>query len=74
MPIITARFAKGRPLEVKRAFVRAVTEAAASTLGVKEEWGSVLIEEYERENWATGGQLHSDKFGQGFGKAGTGSE
>lgn len=71
MPVITARFAKGRPLEAKRAFVKAVTEAAANTLGVKEEWVSVLIEEFERENWATGGQLHSDKFGQGFGRAGT---
>jgi 4-oxalocrotonate tautomerase len=31
----------------------------------------VLIQEYERENWATGGELHAHKFGPGFGKAGT---
>jgi len=34
---------------------------------------TVLIEEYERENWATGGELHADKFGPGFGKTGTGA-
>jgi len=42
----------------------------ASTLDVKPEWIPVLIEEFDRENWATGGQLHSDKFGEGFGKKG----
>jgi 4-oxalocrotonate tautomerase len=35
---------------------------------VKPEWVTVLIEEHERENWATGGELHSDKLGAGFGK------
>jgi 4-oxalocrotonate tautomerase len=73
MPIITARFAKGRSIEAKRAFVQEVTEAAVRTLGVKPEWVSVLIEEFEREDWASGGELHSDKFGPGFGKAGTGA-
>jgi 4-oxalocrotonate tautomerase len=31
----------------------------------------VLIEEFDRENWATGGELHADKFGEGFGGKGT---
>jgi 4-oxalocrotonate tautomerase len=30
----------------------------------------VLIEEYDRENWSTGGKLRADKFGPGYGKAG----
>ncbi len=62
MPVITVRIAKGRPLEVKRRMVEAVTRAAAETLGVKPEWVTVLIEEFDRENWATGGELHIDKF------------
>ena len=72
MPILTIRLAKGRPLETKRALAQAVTKAAADILNVHPEWVTVLFEEYERENWATGGELHADKFGPGFGKAGTG--
>ena len=30
----------------------------------------VIIDEYERENWASSGKLHSVKFGTGFGKEG----
>jgi len=48
--------------------VKAITDAVASSIDVKPEWVTVLIEEYERENWATGGDLHSDKFGPGFGR------
>lgn len=70
MPIITVKLAKGRSEETKRAFAAAVTEAAERLLGVKSEWVNVQFQEFERENWATGGELHSDKFGQGFGKAG----
>lgn len=39
----------------------------ASSLNLKPELISVLIEEFERENWATGGELHSDKYGGGYG-------
>ena len=28
----------------------------------------VLINEIDRENWSTGGELHFDKFGAGYGK------
>jgi 4-oxalocrotonate tautomerase len=72
MPIITIRLAEGRPVETKRALAQAFTKAAAAILDVRPEWVSVLIEEYGRENWATGGELHADKFGPGCGKTGTG--
>jgi 4-oxalocrotonate tautomerase len=72
MPVITIRLGKGRAIEKKRALAAAFTKAAAEILDVRPEWVTVLIEEYERENWATGGELHADKFGPGFGKAGTG--
>ena len=70
MPVITIRIGKGRPIDKKRAVAEAITKAVAETLDVRPEWITVLIEEYDRENWATGGQLHADKFGPGYGKTG----
>jgi 4-oxalocrotonate tautomerase len=71
MPIITVKMAKGRTIEQKQQFVEALTKEAVRILNVKEEWVTVIFDEYERENWASNGQLHSLKFGQGFGKEGT---
>lgn len=70
MPVITIRIGNGRPIEKKRAVAEAATKAVAETLDVRPEWVSILIEEYDRENRATGGHLHSDKYGLGDGKAG----
>ena len=71
MPIITVRLARGRTIDAKRRAAKAITDAAVAELGVRPEWVTVLFEEYDRENWATGGELHSDRFGPGFGSAGT---
>jgi 4-oxalocrotonate tautomerase len=68
MPIVIVKMARGRSIEQKRILVKAITDAIVETLNVEPEWVTVLIEEFERENWATGGQLHIDKFGRGFGK------
>ncbi|MFT9847779.1 tautomerase family protein [Aneurinibacillus sp. REN35] len=70
MPYINIKLAKGRTIEQKQAFVEAITREAARTLHVEEEWVTIVFDEYERENWATGGTLHSLKFGEGFGKTG----
>ncbi|AGK54608.1 tautomerase family protein [Bacillus sp. 1NLA3E] len=70
MPIINVKLAKGRTSEQKQQFVKAVTKEAVRMLNVKEEWVTVIFDEYERENWASNGQLHSIKFGDGFGKQG----
>lgn len=72
MPIISIKLAKGRSVDQKRELAQAVTDAVAEKLDVKREWVTVLFEEYDRQNWATGGELHSDKFGEGFGRQGTG--
>ena len=72
MPIVTIKIAKGRNIETKRKLARAVTDAVVSTLDVKPEWVNVLIEELDRQNWATGGELHADKFGEGCGMQGVG--
>ncbi|PAQ14192.1 4-oxalocrotonate tautomerase [Bacillaceae bacterium SAOS 7] len=63
MPIITVQLAKGRTIEQKQSFVEVVTKEAARKLNVKEEWVTVIFEEYDRENWASDGQLHAIKFG-----------
>jgi len=68
MPIVTVKIAKGRSLEDKRKLVNAISDSVISTLDVKPEWVSVLIEEFDRENWSTGGELHIDKLGSGCGK------
>lgn len=70
MPIVSIKMAKGRTVEQKRALVKAVTDSIVSVLDVKPEWVSVLIEEFDRENWSTGGELHVDKFGTGHGRSG----
>ena len=56
--------AKGRTEIQKQDFVHKVTALAVETLGVKQEWVTVIIDEYERENWATDGTLHSIQFGK----------
>lgn len=71
MPVITVKMAKGRTNEQKQQFVEVITKEAANILNVKPEWVTIIFDEYERENWATGGKLHSIKFGEGFGKQGT---
>ncbi len=68
MPIVNIKIAKGRSIEQKRELVKTITDVIVKILDVKEEWVSVLIDEFDRENWATGGQLHIDKFGKGCGK------
>ena len=71
MPVITVKLAKGRNAEQKQQFVEAITKEAVKTLHVQEEWGTVIFDEYEGDNWASSGELHSIKFGEGFGKKGT---
>jgi len=67
MPIVSIKIAKGRPVDIKRNLVKSITKAVASSLELSLELVTVLIEEIERENWPTGGELHSDKCGGGYG-------
>jgi 4-oxalocrotonate tautomerase len=61
MPFVTVQIAKGHSIEKKRKLAQAVTDALVSALGTKPEWITVHIDEFERDNWAVGGILHSDK-------------
>ncbi|WP_229521002.1 tautomerase family protein [Paenibacillus sp. GM2] len=71
MPIINIKMAKGRNIQQKQQLVEIITKASAEILNVKEEWVTVIFDEYERDSWATGGSLHSTKYGDGSGKMGT---
>lgn len=61
MPFVTIQIAKGHSVERKRKLAQALTETLVSSLGTKSEWGTVHIDEFERENWAVGGELQIDK-------------
>ncbi|NMB46572.1 MAG: 4-oxalocrotonate tautomerase family protein [Firmicutes bacterium] len=71
MPFINIKMAHGRSAEQKQQLVEAITREVARTLDVDMDWITVVIDEYPRDNWATGGQLHSVKYGDGFGRQGT---
>jgi 4-oxalocrotonate tautomerase len=72
MPIVTVQMA-GRDVEVKRRLAGEITRVLVEALDVEPEWVTVLFQELERENWASGGLLHSDKYGPGCGRQGTDS-
>lgn len=61
MPIVTIKIAKGRTLDQKRELVRSVTDAITDSIHVSPDNVWVEIDEFERENFATGGQLMADK-------------
>ncbi|MGX1099937.1 tautomerase family protein [Amorphus sp. MBR-141] len=72
MAIVTIQIGKGRPITEKRELVKKVTQVVATELKLPPEWITILIHEFERENWASDGELHIDKFGPGYGTQGTG--
>ena len=61
MPFINVKMLSGRSTEQKRDLVEALTNAIVETCGADREGTSVVIEEYEREHWATGGVLIADR-------------
>ncbi|MCK6258909.1 4-oxalocrotonate tautomerase [Fictibacillus sp. KIGAM418] len=56
MPIIQVQIIKGRSDEQIQNMIASVTEAAASTLDVKQEQVRVLVTEVEGKHWAVGGK------------------
>ena len=62
MPLLRLSLWEGRSAEEKSQVVRALTEALVETTGVPPETVIILIEEQPKENWASGGELHSVQF------------
>ena len=61
MPVVNVKNLKGRNVEKKLNLAKEVTDEVARTIDVKPDAVWVLIEEYEKENWAAGGGLYSDR-------------
>jgi 4-oxalocrotonate tautomerase len=61
MPTLRVELMEGRTPEQKKALVRALTDAVVQTLGNKPEGVDVILYEIKRHDWATGGELWSEK-------------
>ncbi len=61
MPMIRVEMLPGRTVEQKRAFARSVTDSAAELLGCSPAAVAVVFAEVDRQDWANGGVLESDK-------------
>ena len=60
MPIVQVSVWKGITAENKKKCVEGITKVFEE-LGVPKEAVEIVIYEAPKENWATGGQLHSEK-------------
>ncbi|MCU0813149.1 MAG: 4-oxalocrotonate tautomerase [Burkholderiaceae bacterium] len=61
MPTIRVELFEGRTVEQKRALAQALTDACVNTLGGSADGVDILFYDIARHDWATGGQLWSDK-------------
>lgn len=62
MPIITVEMFKGRSTAQKRELAKGLTHAFVESCGGKPDGLHIVIKEVEKENWAVGGELCSDKY------------
>jgi len=62
MPILRVSLWTGRTKEEKAKLAKALTSAMVKTVGIPAEAVTVQFEELPKENWATGGRLHSELF------------
>jgi 4-oxalocrotonate tautomerase len=61
MPFITVKMLSGRSPDQKRQLVQAITDAMVRICDARPEGTSVVIEEYPRDHWATGGVMVADR-------------
>ena len=61
MPTIRVEMFEGRTPEQKKNLVQALTQACVETLGSKAESVDVILFDIKKTDWATGGQLWSEK-------------
>jgi 4-oxalocrotonate tautomerase len=61
MAIVTVRIGRGHGVEAKRKLVEALTGALSDTLSIARGEITILIEEYARENWTTGGEFNGER-------------
>jgi 4-oxalocrotonate tautomerase len=63
MPTIRVELFEGRTPEQKKNLVKALTQACVDTLGSKPESVDILLFDMKPSDWATGGELWSEKKG-----------
>lgn len=61
MPTLRVELFEGRTLEQKRSLAKALTEATVQSLGVSASSVDVIFQDVARSDWATGGELWSDR-------------
>jgi 4-oxalocrotonate tautomerase len=61
MPTIRVELMEGRTPDQKKNLVKALTQAVVDTLGSAPESVDVLLFDIKRSDWATGGELWSEK-------------
>ena len=61
MPTIRVEMFEGRTPEQKKNLVQALTQACVDTLGSKADSVDVILFDIKKSEWATGGQLWSEK-------------
>ncbi len=61
MPVVQISVWSGISLENKKKIVEGITRVLEET-GIPREAITVIIQEQPKENWASGGKLHSERF------------
>ncbi len=61
MPTIRVEMFEGRTPEQKQNLVKAITQAVVDTLGSKPDGVDVILYDIKKSDWATGGELWSEK-------------
>jgi len=61
MPFVIAHIARGRPLEKRRRLAAAITNAVSEIFELDPGQTQVLIQEHDRDSWAIGGELLSER-------------
>ncbi len=61
MPVVQVNVWSGMSLENKKKIVEGITSVLEET-GIPREAITVIICEEPKENWASGGKLHSERF------------
>ena len=62
MPILKVSLWTGRTKEQKAELAKALTDTMVQVAKVPAQAVTIQFEEMPKENWATGGQLHSELF------------
>ncbi len=61
MPHVTVQLLAGRTVDQKRACAEAITQAIVENLNTTPDSTSVVFQEVQRHDWASGGMLISDR-------------